>query len=87
MDRAMPGVTWMMCNLLKTCGWRVMFVTKTSEDVTKPPTFAAKALSLPKLCGNGARENLDSLALAFAAIESRRTDKIVTVGEASHIVV
>lgn len=35
---------------------------------------------------NGAEENLDSLALAFAAIESRRTGREVAVGAASRLV-
>lgn len=35
---------------------------------------------------NGAEENLDSLALAFAAIQSCRTGKAVTVGTASRLV-
>ncbi len=34
---------------------------------------------------NGAEENLDSLALAFAAIQSRRTGQPVRVGQASRI--
>ena len=34
---------------------------------------------------NGAEENLDSLALAFAAIQSRRTGKVVKVGEATRL--
>lgn len=34
---------------------------------------------------NGAEENLDSLALAFAAIESRRSGGAVTVGTASRV--
>ncbi|RYI32941.1 MAG: Gfo/Idh/MocA family oxidoreductase, partial [Acetobacteraceae bacterium] len=37
--------------------------------------------------GNGAQENLDSLALAFAAIHSRRTGQPVRVGEATRLVV
>lgn len=35
---------------------------------------------------NGAEENLDALALAFAAIESRRTGREVAVGAASRLV-
>lgn len=34
---------------------------------------------------NGAEENLDSLALAFAAIQSRRTGRSVAVGEATRL--
>jgi predicted dehydrogenase len=34
---------------------------------------------------NGARGNLQSLALAFAAIESARTGREVTVGAATHL--
>lgn len=34
---------------------------------------------------NGAEENLDSLALAFAAIQSRRTGQVVGVGEATRL--
>jgi hypothetical protein len=34
---------------------------------------------------NGAEENLDSLALAFAAIQSRRTGLPVRVGAASRL--
>jgi predicted dehydrogenase len=34
---------------------------------------------------NGAEENLDSLALAFAAIQSRRTGKVVKVGEVTRL--
>ena len=34
---------------------------------------------------NGAEENLDSLALAFAAIASRRTGQEVRVGEAARL--
>jgi predicted dehydrogenase len=34
---------------------------------------------------NGAEENLDSLALAFAAIQSRRTGKLVRVGEVTRL--
>ena len=34
---------------------------------------------------NGAEENLDSLALAFAAIQSRRTGKPVRVGAATSL--
>jgi predicted dehydrogenase len=34
---------------------------------------------------NGAEENLDSLALAFAAIQSRRTGQPVRVGEATRL--
>ena len=35
---------------------------------------------------NGAEENLDSLALAFAAIQSRRTGRDVAVGAAARLV-
>lgn len=34
---------------------------------------------------NGAQENLHSLALAFAAIQSRRTGREVAVGEATSV--
>ena len=34
---------------------------------------------------NGAEENLDSLALAFAAIQSRRTGEPVRVGAAERL--